>query len=163
MNLHDETRSLENEMEEEKADMKQKLLDMTKQWLEAHGECENGELRKHNIELEKLCAVLEAKLKESQKYFSDMLKEIEDLDAKSSSMLEGINLKDKAINSGFNGFPLESYHLKEKLALEESQYLQLTMKISEQVQEIQGKVKLYETQLDLLHVESEVKVNRAIE
>ncbi|KAH7537036.1 hypothetical protein FEM48_Zijuj03G0049700 [Ziziphus jujuba var. spinosa] len=43
----------------------------------------NGELRKHNMELEELCAVLEAELRESQKYFFDMLKEIEDLEAKS--------------------------------------------------------------------------------
>ncbi|KAH7537040.1 hypothetical protein FEM48_Zijuj03G0050100 [Ziziphus jujuba var. spinosa] len=78
------------------------------------------------MELEELCAVLEAELRESPKFFSDMLKEIENLDAKSSSMLEGINLKEKAINSRIGS-------------------------------RNPRKVKLYETQLDLLYVASEVK------
>lgn len=220
VNLQDEIRRLENEMEDQKADMKQKLQDMTNQWLKVHEECEflkidnltvqaaaqslvkeqillqksNGDLRKQIMELEQICTVLEAELIGSQKCFSDMLKEMEDLDAKSSSMLEGITVKEKAINSELDGFLLESKHFNEKLALEETievDNLQrevanitklITTTRSEKVktgsesaleaycldadktlleaalQEIQGKVKLYETKLSLLHLESEVKV-----
>nr|XP_048326676.1 myosin-10-like [Ziziphus jujuba var. spinosa] len=90
---------------------------------------------------------LEAGPRESQKHFSDMLKEIKDLDAKSSSMLEGINLKVKAINARLDGFLPGSEHLKEKVALEESHCSSRNPR----------KLKLYETKLDLLHVESDVK------
>lgn len=150
----------------------------------------NGELKKQNADLKELCMILEAELKELQKVFSDMLKEVEALEAKFSSIIEGLDLKEKAMNSELEAFLLESEGHKEKLALEESLLNQLHSEMTIEVEnwqrtatedalgidrlcmdktwleaaleEVQGKVKLYESKLEINQMESETKVLRFI-
>ena len=55
----------------------------------------NDELRMQNLELHRECTVLDSKLGESQIVFSGMLKLVEELECKFTSMLEEIALKEK--------------------------------------------------------------------
>lgn len=158
----------------------------------------NRELRKQNVDLKELCTVLEAELEESQKVFSDAFKEVEALEAKFSSIIEGITLKEKAMGSELETFLLESKRHMETLSLEESLLNQIhlgtTIEVENQqrkasetdlgkerkasedaletncyktrleaaLEEVQGKVKLYEIKLEILQIESEAKVLRLV-
>ncbi|XP_024017425.1 plectin [Morus notabilis] len=168
---------------------------MTKQWLEGQEECEflritnqklqatseslvkernfleksNRELRKQNVDLKELCTVLEAELKEWQKVFSDAFKEVEALEAKFSSIIEGITLKQK-IHLGTtievenqqrkaSETDLEKERKASEDALETNCY---KTRLEAALEEVQGKVKMYEIKLEILQIESEAKVLRLV-
>lgn len=85
----------------------------------------NGELRKQIMELHELCTILETELRESQKFFSDICREVENLEDKCSSMREGITIKEKAIVSELDALLLWNNNHKEQLVKEESQLNQM--------------------------------------
>ncbi|KAK6271079.1 hypothetical protein POUND7_008177 [Theobroma cacao] len=166
MNFKEEIKRLENEMEAQKVDMRQKMDEMQKRWLEVQEECKylkianpklqattenlieecsmlqkaNGELRKQKMELHEHCAVLEAELKESEKVFSNMVNEVEALEEKYSMMLEEIASKEKALNLELEVLLQENKKQKEKLVLEESllnqRYLEKTVEVDNLQREV---------------------------
>ncbi|XVE75469.1 hypothetical protein DITRI_Ditri12bG0096100 [Diplodiscus trichospermus] len=166
MNFKEEIIRLEKEMEAQKVDMRQKMEEMQKRWLEVQEECEylkianpklqatteslieecsmlqkaNGELRKQKMELHEHCAVLEAELRESEKVFSNMVNEVEGLEEKYSTMLEEIASKEKALNLELEVLLQENKKQKEKLVLEESllnqKYLEKTVEVDNLQREV---------------------------
>ncbi|KAG4919421.1 hypothetical protein JHK85_057702 [Glycine max] len=119
-NLQAEIRRMEALNEAQKVELKRKEESMQKKWIEAQEECSflkvgnlelqatngklieesktfqtNDELRMQNLELHCQCTVLDSKLGESQIVFSGMLKLVEELECKFTSMLEEIALKEK--------------------------------------------------------------------
>lgn len=85
----------------------------------------NGELRQQSMELHELCTILETELRESQKFFSDTFREVEILEDKCSSMLEGIIIQEKTIVSELDALLLWNNNHIEQLVKEESQLNQM--------------------------------------
>lgn len=166
MGFKEEIVRLENEMEAQRVDMRQKTEDMQNRWLEVQEECEylkvanaklqatteslieeysmlqkaNGELRKQKMELHEHCAVLEAELKESEKVFSNMVNEVEALEEKYSTMLEEIASKEKALSLELEVLLQESKKQKEELVLEESLLNQKYLEKTAEVENLQREV-----------------------
>ncbi|GAV86686.1 NT-C2 domain-containing protein, partial [Cephalotus follicularis] len=166
MNLQGDIRILETETEAQKLDMKQKLQDMQKRWLESQDECEclkavnlklqstaeslieeycllqksNGELRKQKLILHERCTILESELRETQKVISDILKEIEVLEANYSSTVEEIASKEKAIKLELDALLHEIKNHNEKLVLEESLSTQMCLEKTAEVENLQRDV-----------------------
>lgn len=121
INLQEEIRRLERDLEIQKDDHKKNMDAMKKQWLEVLEECEYlkvanlnvqttteslvsecsllqksvGDLKKQKMELNFNYALLEAELRESQEGFSDMSKLVEALEGKYCLMLEEVTSKRK--------------------------------------------------------------------
>ena len=118
---------------------------MQKKWIEAQEECSflkvgnlelqatngklieesktfqtNDELRMQNLELHCQCTVLDSKLGESQIVFSGMLKLVEELECKFTSMLEDSALKEKTIDVDLDALLEESRKLDERFTMEEN-------------------------------------------
>jgi hypothetical protein len=172
--------------------MKQKLQNMQNMWLEAQEdyvklvnpssqlmtgglseECSslqksNGELRKKNWELHKHCTVLEAEQLESQKVFSHVLKEVEDLEEKISLKQEEVATKEKAITSELGVLLLHgNQRLKEKIVLEDSLLNRIYLEKTVEVDDLQRQVAHLNEQISLekkrkaLEVVHEVRCLRA--
>ncbi|KAF8396495.1 hypothetical protein HHK36_018118 [Tetracentron sinense] len=181
MNLRDEIRRLEIEMETQKVDLKQQLQDMQKQWSEALEECEylkranpelqataesliekcsslqksNGELKKQNLELHEHCMHLEAKLQDSRKSFSDCSKRVELLEAKLSSIQEDVASKENILTSELDELLHENKEYKEKLILGQSLLNQMYLEKTVEVEDLQREVAHLSEQLSETHDERE--------
>ncbi|XP_059666011.1 uncharacterized protein LOC132311882 isoform X2 [Cornus florida] len=181
INLQDVIRTLENEMEAQKIDMKEKLQDMHKQWLEAQEECEymkkanpklqataeslidecsslqnlNGELRQQKIDLNKRCTILEKDLRESRNKFSDYSEKIDFLEAKFSSMLEEIASKEKTLNSELDALCHQNKEHTEKIILEESLLNQMYLAKAVEVENLRLEVTHLTGQISATHDEKE--------
>lgn len=179
MNLKDELRKLETQMEAQKVDMKKKLQDMQNLWLEASKECEylkianpklqstaeslidecsllqksNRELMMQKIELHEHCMVLEAELKESEKIYCHILKEVEIFEEKYASLLEEIDSKEKAINLELDALVHENKNHKEKLVSEESLVNQMYLEKTFEVENLQREVAHLTEQISATHDE----------
>ncbi|OMO62820.1 Prefoldin [Corchorus olitorius] len=188
LNFKEEIVRLENEMEAQKLDMKQKMEGMQKRWLEVQEECEylkianpklqatteslieecsilqkaNGELRKQKMELHEHCAVLEAELKESEKAFSNMVNEVEALEEKYSTMLEEIASKEKALNLELEELFQENKKQKEKLLLEESLLNQKYLEKTVEVDNLQREVAHLTEQISATQDEKEKTASEAV-
>ncbi|EEF28304.1 DNA repair protein RAD50, putative [Ricinus communis] len=165
LNLQNEMRRLESEWETDKGDRKQKLQEMQNMWLEAQSENEYLkianlklqttaeslidecsllqksllELRKQKIELHEHCTILEAELRESQKGFSDMLKEVEALERKYILILEEIASKEKALALEVDVLLQDNKQYKEKLE-EETSLNQIYLEKAVEVENLQKEV-----------------------
>ncbi|CAL5365479.1 unnamed protein product [Camellia sinensis] len=161
LNLQDDIRKLENEMETQKISMKQKTEDMQNRWLEAQEECDylkkanpklqataeslieecsslqksNRELTKKKIELQECCTVLEVELKVSRNKFFNCLEKIEDLDAKFSAILEEIASKEKIWISELDALRQQNEEYKEKLVVKDGLF---TLIYSEKAAEVEN-------------------------
>ncbi|XP_061363783.1 uncharacterized protein LOC133307309 [Gastrolobium bilobum] len=167
INLQAEIRRMETKNEAQIADMKRKEESMQKKWLEAQEECSfmkvanlelqgtneklikesetlqttNVELRMQNLELHNQCTKLKSKLGESQIAFSGMLKQVEDLEYKFTSMLEEIALKEKTINVDLDALLQESKKQDERYNMEEryltQMYLEKTAEVGNLLSEVE--------------------------
>ncbi|KAJ1435812.1 NT-type C2 domain [Sesbania bispinosa] len=167
INLQAEIRRMEAKNEAEKIDLKIKEDSMQKKWIEVQEECSflkvaniklqatneklikesktlqttNGELRMQNLELHSRCTVLESKLGKSQIAFVDILKKVEDLEYKFTSMLEEIALKEKTINVDLDALLQESKKQHGRFLIEEifltQMYLEKTAEVSSLQREIE--------------------------
>ncbi|XVF23469.1 hypothetical protein REPUB_Repub13aG0041600 [Reevesia pubescens] len=188
MNFKEEIIRLENEMEAQKVDMRQKMEEMQNRWLEVQEECEylkivnpklqstteslieecsmlqkaNGELRKQKLELHEHCAVLEAELKESENVFSNMVNEVDALEEKYSTMLEEIASKEKALNLELEVLLQENKKQKEKLVLEESLLNQKYLEKTAEVDNLQRQVAHLSEQISATQDEKEKTASEAV-
>ncbi|XP_022765502.1 putative WEB family protein At1g65010, chloroplastic isoform X2 [Durio zibethinus] len=188
MNFKEEIIRLENVMEAQKVDMRQKMEEMQKRWLEVKEECEhlkianpklqatseslieecsllqkaNGELRKQKMELHEHCTVLEAELKESEKAFSNMVNEVEALEEKYSTMLEEIASKEKALNLELEVLIQENKKQKEKLVLEESLLNQKYLEKTAEVENLQKDVAHLTEQISATQDQKEKTASEAV-
>lgn len=188
INLQDEINRLVNETEAQKVDMRHKLQDMQNRWLEAEeesaylkkanpklqataetliGECNflqktNGELRQQRLELNKLCSVLEAELKESQNRFSGFVMRIEALEAKFSSMMSEFSSKEETLASELNAIHVLDNEYIEKLDLGESLLNQMYLDKAAEVEKFQQEVAHLNSQISATHDEREKRGSEAV-
>ncbi|XP_031104795.1 centrosome-associated protein CEP250-like isoform X2 [Ipomoea triloba] len=157
-NLQGKIRELEKEKESQELELKQRLMEMQKRWLDSQEEGEylkkanpklqataeslieecdslqilNGELRRQRLELKVQCNLLEAELRKYQHSLSNCLSKIESLEARLSSILEETSSKEKIMNSEIEKILLQTKEFKERLVIEESLQSQLCQqKLSE--------------------------------
>ncbi|GMN52835.1 hypothetical protein TIFTF001_021963 [Ficus carica] len=124
----------------------------------------NGELRKQNADLKELCTVLKAELKELQKVFSDMLKEVEALEANEGHK-EKLAQEESLLNQLHSETTIEVENPQRTASKDALGIDQLCMDktwLEAALEEVQGKVKFYESKLEILQMESETKVLRFI-
>ncbi|PPD80812.1 hypothetical protein GOBAR_DD22260 [Gossypium barbadense] len=159
MELKGEITRLENEIEAQKVDMRQKMEEMQKRCVLQKA---NRELRKQKAELNEHCAVLEAELKESEKVFSNMTSEVEALEEKYSSMLEEIASKEKALNLELEALLEENKKQKEKLVLEESLLNQKYLEKTAEVENLQREVAHLTEQISATQDEKEKTASEAV-
>ncbi|CAK7325355.1 unnamed protein product [Dovyalis caffra] len=188
MSLREEMRRLEGELEAQKVDTKQKLQDMQKRWLEAQEECEylkvanpklqttaeslieecsllqksNAELRKQKMELHEHCTVLEAELRDSEKVFSDMSKEVEALEGKYILLQEEIASKEQALSIELDSLLQDNKKYKEKLAMEESLLNQTHLEKTVEVGNLQREIAHLTEQISATHDEKERTASGAV-
>ncbi|TKY51727.1 Leghemoglobin C2 [Spatholobus suberectus] len=165
-NLQAEIRRMGALNEAQKVELKRKEESMQKKWIEAQDECSflkvanlelqatnenlieesktlqttNDELRMQNLELHSQCTVLDSKLGDSQIAFSDMLKLVEELEYKFTSMLEEIALKEKTINVDLDALLEESRKLDKRFIMEEKLLTQMYLEKTAEVGNLQREV-----------------------
>ncbi|KAL1828000.1 uncharacterized protein LOC108209835 isoform X2 [Daucus carota subsp. sativus] len=188
MSLRDEINRLVNETESQKVEMRQKLEEMQTRWLEAEeesaylkkanpklqataenliGECNflqktNGELRQQRLELNKLCSVLEAELKESQNRSAGFVMRIDALEARFSSMLSEFSSKEEILVSELNAIHVLDNEYIEKLDLGESLLNQMYLEKAAECEKLQQEVAHLSTQISATHDEREKRGSEAV-
>ncbi|KAI3734674.1 hypothetical protein L6452_14149 [Arctium lappa] len=186
--LQAEIRRLENEVETTKFDMRQKVQDMQKRWLETQEECEylkkanpkleattenlmdecsslqksNSELRQQKLELYNRCTVLEAEMSESQDNFLKLSKNLEGLEEKLSSMLQGIASKEKMLDSELDGLHMQFKEHTEKCVSAENLLNQMYSEKVAEVENLQRKVEHLSSQISATHDERDGMAKEAI-
>lgn len=186
--LQAEIERLENEVETIRVDMRQKVEDMQKRWLEAQEECEylkkantklqsttenlmekcsslqksNSELRQQRSELHNRCTDLETKLSESLDNFSNLSKSLEDLEEKLSSMLDGIASKEKLLDSELDCLHVQFKEHTEKCTSSESLLNQMYREKVVEVEKLQQEVEHLSTQISATHDERERMASEAV-
>ncbi|KAJ8765901.1 hypothetical protein K2173_020417 [Erythroxylum novogranatense] len=179
---------LEGELEAQKADMKYKLQEIQMRWLEAQEECEylkianvklqstaaslieecsllqksNIEFKNQNVELYERCTVLEAELKESEKVFSNMVKGVEALEEKYTTMLEEIASKEKALDIELDTLLDENRRYKEKMVTEENLLNQMYLEKMVEVEKLQRQIADLTEQISAGHDEERRTTSDAV-
>ncbi|XP_011031590.1 PREDICTED: centrosome-associated protein CEP250-like isoform X1 [Populus euphratica] len=188
VSLREEIRRLESELEAQKVDARQKMQDMRKRWLEAQEECgylkvanpklqttaeslieecsvlqkSNAELRTQKMQLHEHCTILEAELRDSEKYFSNMLKEVEALEGKYILLQQEIASKEQALGIELDSLIQENKKYKEKLAMEENFLNQMHMEKTVEVENLQREVAHLTEQISATHGEKERTASEAV-
>lgn len=188
LKLQAEIGRLEKEVETTKVDMRQKVQDMQKRWLEAQEECEylkkanpklesttenlmeecsslqksNSELRQQRLELNNRCTVLETKLRESQDNFLKLSKNFEDVEEKISSILHGIASKEKILNSEIDGLHLQFKEHTEKCVNAESLLNQMYSDKVVEVENLKQEVEHLSSQISATHDERDRMASEAV-
>ncbi|XP_029128539.1 coiled-coil domain-containing protein 18-like [Cajanus cajan] len=165
-NLQAEIRRMEALNETQSVELKRKEESMQKKWIEAQEECRflkvanlelqatnenlikesktlqttNDELRMQNLELHSQHTLLESKLGESQIAFFDMLKLVEELEYKYTSVVEEIALKEKTINLDLDALLGESRKLDERFIMEEKFQKQMYLEKTAEVEDLHREV-----------------------
>lgn len=188
MSLRGEIRRLESELEAQKADARQKMQDMQKRWLEAQEECgylkvanpklqttaeslieecsvlqkSNAELRTQKMQLHEHCTILEAELRDSEKCFSNMSKEVEALEGKYILLQQEIASKEQALGIELDSLLQENKKYKEKLAMEENFLNQMHLEKTVEVENLQREVAHLTEQISATHGEKERTASEAV-
>ncbi|KAJ0896990.1 putative NT-type C2 domain-containing protein [Helianthus annuus] len=188
LKLQSEIEKLESELESTKVDMRQKVQDMQKRWLEAQEECEylrkanpklesttenlmeecsllqksNSELRQQRLELNNRCTILETKLKESQDNFMKLSKSSEDLEEKLSSMIDGIELKEKTFNSEIDGLRQKFKEHAEKCVTDENVLNKMYSDKVVEVENLKQEVEHLNRQMSATHDERDKMASEAV-
>ncbi|KAI3817603.1 hypothetical protein L1987_11399 [Smallanthus sonchifolius] len=188
LKLQAEIGKLENELEITKVDMRQKVQDMQKRWLEAQEECEylkkanpklesttenlmdecsllqksNSELRQQRLELNNRCTVLETKVRESQDNFLKLLKISEDLEEKLSSMIDGIDSKEKMFSSEIDGLHLKFKENTEKWENGENMLNQMYSDKVVEAETLKQEVEHLNLQISATHDERDKMASEAV-
>ncbi|XP_074311270.1 uncharacterized protein LOC141647121 isoform X2 [Silene latifolia] len=141
VNLHDEIKGLETEIEVHKVYLRQRLEETRTRWLEAQEECEylkqvnpklqltaenvieecnllqkiNGELKRQNMEMHTRCGVLESQLKDSEGRLFECAHKVDALEEDFSNILEEVVLKEKGLKSELDSLLTEDKNHREKL------------------------------------------------
>lgn len=188
LKLQSEIERLENEVETTKVDMRQKVQDMQKRWLEAQEECEylkkanpklqstteslmeecsslqksNSVLRNQRLELHNRCSVLETKLSESKDTYLKLSKNFEDLEETLSSMLRGIESKEKLFNSQLDDLLLQFKEHTEKCVRGESLLNQMYSEKVIEVENLKQEVEHLSSQISSTHDERDRMASEAV-
>ncbi|WVY96264.1 hypothetical protein V8G54_028415 [Vigna mungo] len=174
--LQDEIRRMEGLNEAREVELKRKEESMQKKWKEAQEECSflkvanlelqatneelieesktlqttNDELRMQNLDLHGQCTLLDSKLGESHIAFSDMLKLIQELEYKFTSMQEEIALKEKTINVDLDSILEESRKQEERFIIEEKLLTQTNLEKTTEVGYLQREVEHLRDQISCI-------------
>nr|XP_027072552.1 paramyosin-like isoform X2 [Coffea arabica]XP_027072553.1 paramyosin-like isoform X2 [Coffea arabica] len=181
MNLQNQIRRLEIEMEAHNVSFNQNIQDKQDQLLESQRHCEclraenqdlqasilrlgeerkilqklNKELKKKELELHEHSEQMATRLENSEKCFSDCTRKVEALEENLNSTLEAFTLKEKSLNSELEAFLQECRNEKEKLVLQETLSNQMHFEMSSEVKNLQKEVESLMTQISVAHEEKE--------
>ncbi|XP_022744822.1 myosin-11-like [Durio zibethinus] len=179
--LKDEITRSRNEMEARKTDMGKQPQDMHDQWLASEEKCEYlrrantklqettetlieecnslqrsvGDSRKEKSKLDKHCAHLEAKLRESDKSLTDCRKKIEVLEENLTLVIEDFASKEESLTLELDAIHDKSKKLEAKLKLEESSWNQMYLQKTKEVENLQQEVENLAKQLSEAQNEKE--------
>ncbi|XP_071729115.1 uncharacterized protein [Rutidosis leptorrhynchoides] len=186
--LQSEIVRLENEVETTKVDMRQKVDDMQKRWLEAQEECEylkkanpklqsttenlmeecsslqksNAELKSQKLNLHNRCVNLESKLRESEDNFLKLSNNTEDLEEKLSLMLNGIESQEKIFNLELNDLFLKVNEHTDKCVNGESLLNQMYSEKVAEVENLQKNIEHLNLQISATHDERDKMASDAV-
>ncbi|KAL5069294.1 hypothetical protein RYX36_020181 [Vicia faba] len=164
--LQAEIKRMENINQGQKVDLKIMGESIQKKWIEAQEECgflkrsnlklqatnenliqvsktlqmSNGKLRMQNLALHNRYTVLESKLGESEFAFSNIMKLVEDLECKFTSMLGEIVLKEETIIVDLEALLQENIKQNERFTIEERFLTQVYMDKAAEVCNLQREV-----------------------
>ncbi|CDP15309.1 unnamed protein product [Coffea canephora] len=181
MNLQNQIRRLEIEMEAHNVSFNQNIQDKQDQLLESQRHCEclraenqdlqasilrlgeerkilqklNKELKKKELELHEHSEQMATRLENSEKCFSDCTRKVEALEENLNSTLEAFTLKEKSLNSELEAILQECRNEKEKLVLQETLSNQMHFEMSSEVKNLQKEVESLMTQISVAHEEKE--------
>ncbi|XP_062117416.1 uncharacterized protein LOC133831219 [Humulus lupulus] len=123
----------------------------------------NGELRKQKVELQDYCSLLEAKLEESHKRFTDCSRKVDELEQYLSSLLVEISSKEKSLTSEIDALLDENLRHKEKFNHEQSLLNEMYTEKVVEVESLQQEVEHLVKKLSAIHEERERIVSDAMQ
>ncbi|KAM0042608.1 putative NT-type C2 domain-containing protein [Helianthus debilis subsp. tardiflorus] len=122
----------------------------------------NSELRQQRLELNNRCTILETKLKESQDNFMKLSKSSEDLEEKLSSLIDGIELKEKTFNSEIDGLRQKFKEHAEKRVTDENVLNKMYSDKVVEVENLKQEVEHLNRQMSATHDERDKMASEAI-